>query len=263
MGRVASLSVRPGLAVVLVGDDPASHLYVSLKAKAAAALGIHLEQHVFRATDTEDAVLERIDTLNHDDTIHGIIVQLPLPPSFDTDRVIAAIDPGKDADGFHQSNVEAFLAGKSSAAPVFPEALIEVLCSSGEDVAGKQAVVIAHSEYFGRALKKACENAGMQTDMLLSSLLESQREKISAAAIILTASGIPGSIDGSMIAPGVIIVDGGIAKQDGRVVGDVDVESVSDKSGFLSPVPGGVGPVTIACLLRRVVALAETKKKSA
>lgn len=262
-GRVAGLSVRPGLAVVLVGDDPASHLYVSLKARAAAALGVHLEQHVFRATDTEDAVLERIDALNRDDAVHGIIVQLPLPPGFDTDRIIAAIDPGKDADGFHRSNVESFLAGKSSQTPVFPEALIEVLRSSGEALEGKSALVIAHSEYFSHVLRKACENAGLQADTLLSSLLESQKEKISAADIILTASGVPGSIDGSMIAPGAIIIDGGIAKRDGRVVGDVDAESVADKAGFLSPVPGGVGPVTIACLLRRVVALAETKKKSA
>ncbi|MBP5993556.1 MAG: bifunctional 5,10-methylenetetrahydrofolate dehydrogenase/5,10-methenyltetrahydrofolate cyclohydrolase [Candidatus Moranbacteria bacterium] len=262
-GRVAGLPMRPGLGVVLVGDDPASHLYVDLKAKAAAALGIRLEQHVFKVTDTEAAVLECIDALNHDDTIHGIIVQLPLPSGFDTDRVIAAIDPEKDADGFHQSNIEAFLTGESSSAPVFPEALIEMLRSSGEVLEGKQALVIAHSEYFGGVLQKACENIGLRADVLLSSMLDSQREKISVADIILTASGMPGSIDGSVIASGTIIVDGGIAKWDGRVVGDVDAESVADKAGFLSPVPGGVGPVTIACLLRRVVALAEAKKKSA
>lgn len=262
-GRIAGLPMRPGLGVVLVGDDPASHLYVSLKAKAAAALGIHLEHHIFKATDAEAVVLERIDALNHDDTIHGIIVQLPLPSGFDTDRVIAAIDPKKDADGFHRSNIEAFLAGESSAAPVFPEALIEMLRSSGEALEGKPTLVIAHSEYFGGVLRKACENIGLRADVLLSSMLDGQKERISAAAIVLTASGMPGSISGSIITSGTIIVDGGIAKRDGRVVGDVDAESVADKAGFLSPVPGGVGPVTIACLLRRVVTLAEIKKKSA
>ncbi len=261
--RIGQLSLCPGLAVVLVGNDPASHLYVGLKERAATADGMHFEKHIFAETDTEAAVIDRIAALNRNEAIHGIIVQLPLPRGFDTDRVIAALDPEKDADGFHRDNVAAFLGGERAKIPVFPEALLELLKSSGEPLLGRRSVVVAHSEYFGSVLARACRDIGMEVEILLTPVSDEDKAILRTAQVILTATGIPKSIDGSCIAPGSIIIDGGIAKEDGQVVGDVDAESVSAEAGFLSPVPGGVGPVTIACLLRRVVAFLEAKKKSA
>lgn len=255
--RVEHLSLRPGLAVVLVGDDRASHLYVSLKEKAALADGIRFEKHLFSAEAAESEIIDRIGALNEDASVHGIIVQYPLPAGFDSDRIVDMIDPEKDADGFHHENIDAFLGGDRAKIPVFPEALLEVLQSSGESCVGKKAAVVVNSEYFGHALVKACENLGMTTEIVLASEKHDRCAALLESDIILTACGIPGIIDGSCLVSGMTIIDGGIVEQDGQIVGDVDAEKAASKIRFLSPVPGGVGPVTIACLLRKVVTRAE------
>lgn len=255
--RAGKLRIRPGLAVVLVGNDPASHLYVSLKERSALEDGLHFEKHVFAETASEEEVIRVIETLNQNAAVQGIIVQLPLPQGFDADRIIATIDLKKDADGFHQGNVERFLQGEQDKIPVFPEALLELLKSSQEKLRGKTAVIIANSGYFGEVMKKACADQGLETEVVLSTELAHKTEVVRSADVVLTACGVPGSIDGECIALGAILIDGGIAKQDGRVVGDVNAEQVALQANYLSPVPGGVGPVTIACLLRKVVALAE------
>ena len=258
--RVARLGMAPGLAVVLVGTDPASHLYVSLKETAAEVDGLRFEKHFFTETIEEEEVIRCIEQLNSNDRVHGIIVQLPLPNGFDVNRIIGMINPKKDADGFHSHNVANFLAGDIDRIPVFPEALIELLLSSGETLAGEKAVVVANSEHFSQVMVQACTNQQLETTIVQSSTLVAAPETVLDARVIITACGIPNLIRGQNIISGVILIDGGIVKNvDGRTVGDVDAKSVEEKASYLAPVPGGAGPITIACLLRKVVALAELR----
>ena len=262
--RVGRLGMSPGLAVVLVGTDPASHLYVSLKETAAEADGIHFEKHFFVETVSEEEIIECIEQLNKNDRVHGIIVQLPLPAGFDTDHIIGMIDPKKDADGFHSNNTAHFLAGDSERIPVFPEALIEILASSETSFSGKKATVIVNSDHFGTMMRQACSNSGLETQVMLASTLVATPDTCIDADVIITACGISNLVTGQNIMPGVILVDGGITKDSaGRTVGDIDAKSVEEKAQCLAPVPGGVGPITIACLLRKVVALAELRNDRA
>ncbi len=179
------------------------------------------------------------------------------------DRIVGSVDAEKDADGFHARNISAFLAGDVSRTPVFPEALIELLLSSEQPLREQSALLIVNSEHFGRVILKACENQGLVGRLLPSERLLADPEMILEARVIMSACGIPGLIRKVNVLPNSIVIDGGIAKDEaGKTVGDVDDEDVSGETGFLSPVPGGVGPITIACLLRKVVALAEEKQKS-
>ncbi len=261
--RVGRLSVQPKLVAILVGDDPASHLYVSLKEREASADGIAFRKHLFPLGTEEQEVVSKIAELNDDATVHGILVQLPLPKGFDADRIVGSVDPEKDADGFHARNISAFLAGDVSRTPVFPEALIELLLSSEQPLREQSALLIVNSEHFGRVILKACENQGLVGRLLPSERLLADPEMILEARVIMSACGIPGLIRKVNVLPNSIVIDGGIAKDEaGKTVGDVDDEDVSGETGFLSPVPGGVGPITIACLLRKVVALAEERQKS-
>lgn len=249
--------ITPGLAVILIGNDPASHLYVRLKEKAAEEMGIHFEKHVFSEIDSEKDVLEKIEELNASEDIHGIIVQVPLPEGFDTDQIIAAIDPEKDADGFHPETVNRFLAGDATEIPVFPDALLELGKASGRNFARLQGVAIVNSEYFGQVMLRAMENEGMAVRMVMADDFGKDSETIGEADVIFSACGIPRMIRSEHVKDGAIIIDGGIMKQGEKIMGDVDAESVASKAGFLSPVPGGVGPVTIACLLRRTLLLSK------
>ena len=254
--------VQPKLAVILVGNDAASHLYVSLKEKEATKDGIACEKHVFSSDVSEDEIVSVITRLNDNTAVHGIIVQLPLPKGLDTNRIIDAIDPEKDVDGFHAVNVAAFLAGEVAQIPVFPEALLELLISSEQPLKGQSALLIVNSEHFGRVLLKACENRGLVGKIISSERLLGEPEMFLEAQVIVSACGVPHLIRKVNILPNVIIIDGGITKNEtGRTVGDVDSEDILSQEGFLSPVPGGVGPITIACLLRKVVFLAEEKQK--
>lgn len=254
--EIARIGIQPGIAVLLVGDDPASHLYVSMKEKAAVGVGIHFVKEVLQSSASEADILACIDGWNKQETIHGILVQVPLPVGFDTDKIIATIDPGKDVDGFHPETVERFLAGDNSACPVFPLALMELLRATGALYQGKQAVALVNSEYFGRVMMQAMKTEGLIPRIVMADDFRSGKESISDVDVIFSACGVPDLIQGHQVKEGVIIIDGGIVKRDGKVVGDVDAESVAVKASFLSLVPGGVGPVTIACLLRRTARLA-------
>lgn len=261
--RVNRLSIQPKLAVILVGDDPASHLYVSLKEKEAGADGIAFEKHLFASNVGEDEVVSMVARLNDDTSVHGILIQLPLPKGFNVDHIVKSIDPEKDADGFHARNISAFLAGDVSRIPVFPEALIELLLSSEQPLKGQSAFLVVNSEHFGRVMLKACESQGLVGRIIPSERLLAEAEMTLEARVIVSACGVPNLIRRVNILPNAIIIDGGIVKDEtGRTVGDVDGEGIAGETGFLSPVPGGVGPITIACLLRRVVTLAEEKQKS-
>lgn len=255
--EIISRGIAPGLAVILIGNDPASHLYVQLKEKSAQEIGIYFEKHIFSDTDSEENILKKIEALNNAENIHGIIVQVPLPSGFDTDKIIGAIDPKKDADGFHPETVKQFLAGDVSKTPVFPDALLELGKASGRNFSGLQGVAVVNSEYFGSVMLQAMKNNGIVSRMILVDAFQNGQEKIDEADIIFSACGIQGMIRAEHIKEGAIIIDGGIVKQGEKIKGDVDAEGVTSKAGFLSPVPGGVGPVTIACLLRRTLLLSQ------
>lgn len=252
-GRIMAAHIVPGLAAILIGDDASSHLYVSLKEKAAQEIGIHFEKHLFPETVSCGEILQRIGELNGQNDIHGIIVQLPLPSGFPTDEIIAAIDPAKDADGFHQETVRRFLLGEYDACPVFPRAMIMLLRLGKGYYVGEKGLVIANSPLLGKVLAQALLFEGLRTDYVLSTENpQALAAKTREARVILTACGIPDLITGAMISNDTIVIDGGISNRNGKVVGDVERASVEKKARFLSPVPGGVGPVTVATLLARV-----------
>lgn len=251
--RIETAGVTPGLAVVLVGDDASSHLYVSLKEKSAEDIGIHFEKFIFPKETKAEEVKACIDTLNKRNDIHGIIVQLPLPEGFDTDEIITCIDPNKDTDGFHTETLKWFLAGDKDACPVFPRATIALIRAAMGYRFGDKAVVLSNSSLLGEVMTQALTLEGLQAEYILSS---ESREKIALktkeAQVIVTACGIAGLITGDMISENIVIIDGGISHIDDKIVGDADRLTVENKAKFLSPVSGGVGPVTVATLLARV-----------
>lgn len=257
--RVSEMAIVPGLGVVLVGDNLASRLYVDLKEKSAKAIGISVRKVVLPESASEREVLSAVETFNEDTSIQGILVQLPLPAHLDTDTIICAIHPDKDADGFHPENEAKFLVGEGGFFPVFPRAIFELVKFSNEPLAGKHVITVANSDRFGEMMSKVFERAGVVAEYILSDVFNDSKvaERLRGADILVTAVGKPGSITRAHVRPGAIVIDGGITKVDDRVLGDIDAESLEDIPGFLSPVPGGVGPVTIACLLTNVVEAAE------
>lgn len=258
--QLKTVRLRPGLAAILVGDDPASHLYVRLKAEACQRVGLTFRLEALPATVTEAALIERIQALNDDATITGIIVQLPLPPGFDEDRVIAAIDPAKDADGFHPATVAAFLRGDPAAStPSLIRAIWSLVAATGERLTGRQAVVLANSQVFAHGLVAWLERQGLRARAIdpQGPLRAATRE----ADLLIVAVGSPKTITGADVKPDVIIIDVGTNQVNGRVVGDVDPDSVRSLAAWLSPVPGGVGPLTVVSLLESVIALAQRATK--
>jgi methylenetetrahydrofolate dehydrogenase (NADP+)/methenyltetrahydrofolate cyclohydrolase len=257
---IANHRIKPGLAVVLVGDDEASRIYVGLKEKAANEVGINFFKCLFDGDASEEKVLEKINELNQDESIHGIIVQLPLPEKFDVQKIINTISPRKDVDGFHPVNVENFFDDKSVLDPVFPRAIVKMientLRESGKEV--KSAMIVVNSEKFGRVMKKALEKKGIDSKFVFSADILKEKESGSingdflGADIIISACGSPGLIDSSMAKDGAIIIDGGIKKVGKKVFGDVDIRSFENTDCYVTPVPGGVGPMTVACLLENV-----------
>jgi methylenetetrahydrofolate dehydrogenase (NADP+) / methenyltetrahydrofolate cyclohydrolase len=258
--RVAALvakGVRPGLAVMLVGDNPASRVYVRNKVKACADTGIHSVMDEYAADTPAAEVLARIRALNADPTIHGILVQLPLPPHIDVDDVLAAIAPEKDVDGFHVESLGALMAGKPGFEPCTPHGVMEILDYYKVPLAGRNAVVVGRSNIVGKpmALMLLGRNA---TVTICTSKTQDLAAHTRAADIVVVAVGRPRLLTGDMVKPGAVVVDVGINRDaDGKLVGDVDFDSVKDVAGFLTPVPGGVGPMTITMLLANAVTSAE------
>jgi methylenetetrahydrofolate dehydrogenase (NADP+)/methenyltetrahydrofolate cyclohydrolase len=241
--KISAKKNKPALAVILVGDNQASELYVKLKQKAAEKIGIKFQLFRFSEKVTEKTIIQKIQEFNADKKISGMIVQLPLPKNLNAQRIIDAIDPKKDVDGFSAKNT-------ANLQPVFPQAIMEMLISSRAKLQGKKAVVIANSKKFGEVMVDTFGNKKISGMYILSNHLQKNIKKIQSADIIISAVGQPGLIMDKMIKKGVIIVDGGITKKNKNVLGDVDFKSVKNKAAFLTPVPGGVGPVTIACLLK-------------
>jgi len=241
-----------GLGVILVGDDPASHLYVRLKEKAAAEVGIKTDIRRLSETVSDDEIIGIVKEWNADSSINGILVQLPLPIGHDTDRVILAMDPSKDVDGFHPINIEKAKIGEGMILPPVHEAVIRFIAASGMDPRGKSATILANSETFSAPLSRLLQKTGFVTATMHPDELDS--ELLRTSNVIITAIGRPGFLGADLVAPGTVIVDVGTEKgSDGKVHGDADTESLSAIDGWLTPVPGGVGPMTVALLLKNVI----------
>jgi len=247
---VAALDFTPGLGVVLVGDDPASRLYVGLKEKACRRMGLEFIQQELPSDATQDEVLRAVRALNDSELVHGIIVQLPLPEGLDVSEVIAAIEPTKDADGFHPANAE-----RTDIPPVLPQAVLELLKETDEDLTDKKAIALANSDIFYNQLDRILKTVGIDCLMAAPHDLDA----VSQADILIVAIGEPRIIRGEHIKPGATVIDIGTTRVDNATVGDVDAESVREVAGWLTPVPGGVGPVTVAMLINNVVNLAKLK----
>lgn len=259
--RRADLGFTPGLAAILVGDDPASHLYVDLKEKACARSGIGFEKSVFPADAAETEILAKIAELNGRPDIDAILVQLPLPAGLDEDRIIGAMDPTKDVDGFHPENLAALLQGRPRLVPGLAAGIMELIGSTGVPLAGKKALVVANNPAFYRPLAKVLSDAGAVPEF--SGPDEAGLAESSVRAdLLIVAVGRPGIITGDLIKPGAVIIDVGTNRLDGKLIGDVDAVSVRETAGWLTPVPGGVGPVTVAMLLANTVALAAAGRKT-
>ena len=254
--RVAGLGFRPGLAVILVGEDPASAVYVRTKDRAAAAAGLDARSIRLPATASQAALLAEIAALNADPAIDGILVQLPLPKHIDAARVVAAIDPAKDVDGFHPLNVGALAAGQPGLVPCTPLGVMRLLAAVGCPVSGARAVVLGRSAIVGRPMA-ALLLAADATVTVAHSRTRDLPGECRRAEILIAAVGRPGLVRGGWIAPGATVIDVGINRgADGKLTGDVAFAEAAEIAGAITPVPGGVGPMTIACLLENTVTAA-------
>lgn len=249
--------VVPGLAVVLVGEDPASKVYVGSKEKACLQLGFYSEVHRLSAETTEEELLAVIDRLNNQATINGILVQLPLPKHINEKAVIDAIRVDKDVDGFHPESVGNLVIGDDSLLPCTPAGVIELIKRSGIDISGKHAVVIGRSNIVGKpvAMLLLRENA---TVTICHSRTANMEEIAKQADILVVAIGKAKAIDSKFVKPGAIVIDVGINRlPDGKLAGDVDFAECLDTAGFITPVPGGVGPMTITMLMKNTITAAK------
>ncbi|WP_107791395.1 bifunctional methylenetetrahydrofolate dehydrogenase/methenyltetrahydrofolate cyclohydrolase FolD [Campylobacter concisus] len=251
--------IEPTLAVVLVGEDKASQTYVRAKEKACNEYGIKSVAHRLSENTTQNELLALINVLNLDDSIHGILVQLPLPKHIDTNVVLAAIDPRKDVDGFHAVNVGKLVSGLDGFVPCTPLGVMEILKEYGIDVAGLNAVVIGRSNIVGKPMANLLLNASA-TVTVTHSKTKNLKEICKNADLIVAAIGKPFFLKADMVKDGAVVVDVGINRlDDGRLVGDVDFDEVAPKCSYITPVPGGVGPMTIAMLLNNTILAAQAK----
>jgi len=258
--RVKALAGRgacPGLAAILIGDNPASEVYVRTKTRACAEVGVHSVQHRFGADGSEDEVIGLIERLNADPAIHGILVQLPLPPHLDSERILQAVAATKDVDGFNWCNLGAMVAGHPRFSPCTPLGVMTMLERERVAVEGSIAVVIGRSVIVGKPMALMLITGGA-TVTVCNSKTRDLREYTSRADILVAAAGRPGLVQGSMVKPGAVVIDVGINRQpDGKLVGDVDFASVSRVASRITPVPGGVGRMTVAMLIANTVTAAE------
>jgi len=258
--RVEALKARavtPGLAVILVGDNPASQVYVRNKVKACGEVGLYSEVHQFPANVPQETVLAKIEELNRDPKIHGILVQLPLPPHFDNGRVLEVISAEKDADGFHLYNLGGLVSGGAVFPPCTPYGVMALLDYYRIPIEGSNAVVVGRSNIVGKpmALMLLARSA---TVCICTSKTRDLKQFTSLADILVVAIGKPKMITGDMIKPGSTVIDVGINRlPDGKLVGDVDFEGARQRAAFITPVPGGVGPMTITMLIANTVQAAE------
>ena len=258
--EIQMLGIKPGLAVILVGDDPASAVYVRNKKRACEEVGIYSESYELPKDTTEARLLELIDTLNKKEEINGILVQLPLPPHINEKNIILAINPEKDVDAFHPVNVGKIVTNDYNFLPCTPAGVMLLLERSGIDIAGKKCVVVGRSNIVGKpqALLMLHGNA---TVTICHSKTENLKAECQSADILVVAIGKADFITGDMIKDGAVVIDVGMNRRpDGKLTGDVDYASCEPKASFITPVPGGVGPMTITVLMKNTLTSAKKAK---
>ena len=257
--RLAKLPFKPGLVAVRVGNDPASEIYVRNKARKAKELGLEGKELVFDASLPEAELLARTAQLNSDNNVDGILVQLPLPKQIDPKKVIDAVDPAKDVDGFHPINVGLLHLGRPLLVPATPAGIMRLIASTGVDIAGARAVVIGRSDIVGKPVAALLlrENA---TVTICHSRTRDLPGVVREADIVVAAIGKPRFVTAEMIKSGAIVIDVGINRVDGKLAGDVDFHRVREVASWITPVPGGVGPMTIAMLMKNTVIAAQRRR---
>lgn len=268
--KVAELKtqgVTPGLAVVLVGDDPASKSYVTAKERACEEIGIYSNDNRLAADTSEEDLLTLIDKLNKDSKVNGILVQLPLPKHIDEDKVLLAIDPAKDVDGFHPVNVGKMVVGQDAYLPCTPHGVIQLLLRSNVKLEGAEVVVVGRSNIVGKPVANMLiqkSPTGNATVTVCHTRTKNMAEHVRRADIVIAAAGWPNTVTADMVKDGAVVIDVGVnrvedatKKRGYRLVGDVDFEGVKEKASLITPVPGGVGPMTITMLLYNTVQSAE------
>ena len=258
----------PGLGVILVGDDPASKSYVTAKQKACEEIGIYSDDNRLSASISQNELMTHINRLNNDPKIHGILTQLPLPKHFDELEVLMAIDPAKDVDGFHPINVGRMVTGQKAFLPCTPHGVVQLLIKSGVKIEGANVVIVGRSNIVGKPLANILiqkSPLGNATVTVCHTRTRNIGEYTKRADIVIAAAGCPNTITVDMIKDGAVVIDVGVnrvedsTKKAGfRLVGDVDFENVKEKASLITPVPGGVGPMTITMLLYNTVESAQT-----
>ena len=258
--RVAALKsggITPGLAVIIVGDDPASHVYVRNKVQACADTGVHSVLEKYEASITEGALLERVAALNGDARVHGILVQLPLPRHIDAHKVTEAIAPAKDVDGFHVASAGALMTGTPGFWSCTPYGCIKLLESTGVDLKGKHAVVIGRSNNVGKPMALMLLQKNATVTICHSSTVNLKAHTL-VADIVVAAVGRQNTLTVDMVKPGAIVIDVGMNRNAaGKLCGDVDFANVKEVAGWITPVPGGVGPMTLTMLLMNTLKAAQ------
>ena len=257
--EVKEFSRPPGLAVILVGDDSASQVYVRNKTKACVEVGFYSDQIHKSANITQDELLSEIRRLNDNETIDGILVQLPLPPHIDTEVIIEAIIPEKDVDGFSSENVGKLMQNKPFLSPCTPKGVMAMLASLNYELRGKDCVIIGASKIVGRPMSMELLNAGA-TVLVCHKETKEIAEKVKMADVVIVAAGAANLVKADWIKEGAVVIDVGINRlEDGTLTGDVDFDEVKDKALAISPVPGGVGPMTVAMLIENTLTAYKAK----
>ncbi|MFB0561593.1 MAG: bifunctional methylenetetrahydrofolate dehydrogenase/methenyltetrahydrofolate cyclohydrolase FolD [Candidatus Lokiarchaeia archaeon] len=252
--------VTPGLAVILVGSDPGSQVYVNIKRKASSRVTFHFEDYVLPDTAEEKEIIGLIERLNRDDKIHGILVQLPLPKRLDENKIISAISPEKDVDGLHPINAGNLLLKREGFIANTPAGILEMLKRSNIEVKGKDVVIVNRSKIVGRPLMVLLINNDA-TVTVCHTKTRDLKAHMRSADILVVAVGTPKFVTADMVKEGAIVIDVGINRVEGKLCGDVDFEAVKEKASYITPVPRGVGPMTVAMLMRNVLLAAKRSLK--
>ncbi|MBO5059574.1 MAG: bifunctional methylenetetrahydrofolate dehydrogenase/methenyltetrahydrofolate cyclohydrolase FolD [Clostridia bacterium] len=259
--KLKESGIMPGLAVIIVGDDPASRVYVNNKKKACEEIGIHSEEYALPADTDEAELLALIDRLNGEKSISGILVQLPLPKGIDEEKVINRIDPQKDVDAFHPVNVGKIMVGNYDFVPCTPAGIMELIAESGIDISGKECVVVGRSNIVGKPMSMLLLHQN-GTVTVCHSRTKDLKEVTRRADILVVAVGRPNFVTGDMIKEGAVVIDVGINRMaDKKLTGDVDFETAEKVASAITPVPGGVGPMTIAMLMKNTLKAAVINKE--
>ena len=258
---VSDLDYRPGLATVLVGDDPASHSYVRGKRRDAGQVGINSIHHELTSTASQQELADLVDALNADDGVDGILVQLPLPPGLDSEAILERIDPAKDVDGLHPYNLGQLVLGNPGLRPCTPSGVLKILDYYDIATSGAKVVVVGRSFLVGRPLSLMLSERGVDSTVTVAhSRTSDLKSETPDADILVAAVGVEGLITADHVKPGAVVIDVGINRTEDGLVGDVDYDSVVEVAGAITPVPGGVGPMTRAMLLVNTVRAAETRR---